>query len=332
MLAQGITLGTGSLKIALDAFSLWKNPTPPSHVALQLPVEILQKIFLLLAELYASERVPNQNPTTRPDWIAITHVCRYWRSAALGLRELWSSITPGLSISWSQAMMERSAPLPVRIDIRISTSSTDGLHPLAASELLFAASRIRTLRLVGLRTDILRVLDRLRSPSPLESLDSASSTADSPSTSRRPYSEVRPRTSAASHSQVTHVSARRVGSSRVSRTSRLAQSSPCLNYSTHFWRCPSLRRYTLHTVVLFGRKRMRRCRPRRVSRCRVSPTLLPRHHPAPLYDPFSAYRCTSHASQTFLLALMGRSELGPVGKHARGFARPHLHRSRDHPT
>ena len=141
------------------------------HIAVQLPVEILQKIFLLLAELYTSERVPNLNPNTRPDWIAITHVSRYWRSAALGLRELWSSITPGLSISWSQAMMERSAPLPVRIDIRISTSTTDGLHPLAASELLFAASRIRTLRLVGLRADILRILDRLRSPCPLESLD-----------------------------------------------------------------------------------------------------------------------------------------------------------------
>jgi hypothetical protein len=68
-------------------------------------------------------------------------------------------------------MIERSSPLPVRVDLRISTSSTDGLHPLAASELLFAASRIRTLRLVGLRTDILRVLERLRSPSPLEALN-----------------------------------------------------------------------------------------------------------------------------------------------------------------
>ncbi|KAH9023098.1 hypothetical protein EDB85DRAFT_1992713 [Lactarius pseudohatsudake] len=168
MLSQGVALGTGSLKIALNTFSLWKNPTPPSHVGLQLPVEILQKIFLLLAEPYASE---GGNSPARPHWIAITHVCRYWRSAALGLHELWSSITPGLSISWSLAMMERSAPLPVRIDIHVSSSHTNGLHPLAASELLFAASRIRTLRLVGLRADILRVLDRLRSPSPLESLD-----------------------------------------------------------------------------------------------------------------------------------------------------------------
>jgi hypothetical protein len=66
-------------------------------------------------------------------------------------------------------MMERSAPLPVHIDIRIS-SSPGGLHPLAASELLFSASRIRTLRLVGLRVDILHLLNHLRSPSPLESL------------------------------------------------------------------------------------------------------------------------------------------------------------------
>jgi len=126
---------------------------------------------MLLSALYTSETSKGHRPSPRPDWIAVTHVCRHWRSAALGLHELWSSITPGLSMLWAQAMMERSAPLPIRIDLRISTSSTDGLHPLAASELLFTASRIHTLRLVGLRADILRVLDRLRSPSPLKALN-----------------------------------------------------------------------------------------------------------------------------------------------------------------
>ncbi len=72
-------------------------------------------------------------------------------------------------------MMKRSSPLAVHVDIRINgninSSSADGLHPLAASELLFATSRIRTLRLSGLRGDILHVLNRLRSPSSqLESL------------------------------------------------------------------------------------------------------------------------------------------------------------------
>ncbi|KAI9464292.1 hypothetical protein F5148DRAFT_953310, partial [Russula earlei] len=143
-------------------------------IAHQLPIELLQAIFLQLAELNASDvvdRLSTTRPPLRPRWIAVTHVCRQWRFAALGLHQLWSLITPSLSISWARAMMERSAPLPVRVDIRVSTSSPDGgLHPLAASELLFVASRIRTLRLVGLRADILRVLDHLRSPSPLEAL------------------------------------------------------------------------------------------------------------------------------------------------------------------
>jgi hypothetical protein len=68
-------------------------------------------------------------------------------------------------------MMECSSPLPVHADIRISCSSStnspsssfaDGFLPLAASELFFIASRIRTLRLAGLCSNILHVLDRLQ--------------------------------------------------------------------------------------------------------------------------------------------------------------------------
>ncbi|KAH9055323.1 hypothetical protein EDB87DRAFT_1641793 [Lactarius vividus] len=101
----------------------------------------------------------------------ITYVCRYWRSAALGLYELWSSITPGLSISWSRSMIERSAQLPMRIDMRIRPCFADGLEALAASKLLLASPGIRTLRLSGYRADILKILDHLCSPSSLESLD-----------------------------------------------------------------------------------------------------------------------------------------------------------------
>ncbi|KAI0299114.1 hypothetical protein B0F90DRAFT_1818232 [Multifurca ochricompacta] len=172
ILTRGLGVGTGNLKVAFDAFALWKGTTPHSPIALQLPVELLQKIFFFLAELHPSSSDRRHYLPPCPHWIPITHVCRYWRSAALGLHEIWSFITPGLSISWAQAMMERSAPLSVHVNIRVTTMSTDGLHPLAASELLFAASRISTLRILGLRADVLRVLDRLRSPSPLlESLD-----------------------------------------------------------------------------------------------------------------------------------------------------------------
>ena len=59
----------------------------------------------------------------RPNWIEITYVCRYWRSAALDLRKLWSSITPELSITWSQAMIERSSPLSMSITMRVNDAS-----------------------------------------------------------------------------------------------------------------------------------------------------------------------------------------------------------------
>jgi hypothetical protein len=192
-----------NLRGAFHTLTLWKSSSPNSYVCLTtvlysnlndthsssiaclLPVELLQIIFLLLAGFHAPDHHPHPSstPSSRPNWIAITHVCRHWRSAALGLRELWSVISPGLSISWAQAMMERSSPFPVHVDIRISScinstnstssssSSADTFHPLAASELLFVASRIRTLRLAGLHSDILHVLSRLRSPSSkLESL------------------------------------------------------------------------------------------------------------------------------------------------------------------
>ncbi|KAH8994277.1 hypothetical protein EDB92DRAFT_320728 [Lactarius akahatsu] len=136
-------------------------------LALQLPVEILQEIFLFLAGLY-----PLPSPfrsSGQPDWIAVTYICRYWREAALGMPKLWSSITPGLSVSWSRAMTERSFPLPMHINMRIGACYRDGLESFAASELLLVA-RIRTLRLSGYADDILNVIHDLRRPSPLESL------------------------------------------------------------------------------------------------------------------------------------------------------------------
>lgn len=108
----------------------------------------------------------------RPNWIEITYVCRYWRLAALDLLELWSSITPELSIAWSQAMIKRSSPLPMHIIILVRVPHVEtsyGFNPLAASELL-STSRIRTLNLSGRPDNIIDVLTRLCNPSMLESL------------------------------------------------------------------------------------------------------------------------------------------------------------------
>ena len=105
-----------------------------------------------------------------PAWIAITYVCRYWRSAALNLHEIWSSITPDLSISWSQVMIERSASLPMRIVVIMMGYPGNFLKYFSASKLLLSACRIRTLTLFGLTSDVLGILNSLCSPSPIESL------------------------------------------------------------------------------------------------------------------------------------------------------------------
>jgi hypothetical protein len=76
---------------------------------------------------------------------------------------------PGFSFSWLQAMIERSFPLPMRINIRISFDPVARDKSLAASALL-SASRIRTLNISGRSIDVLTFLKRLCSPSPLESL------------------------------------------------------------------------------------------------------------------------------------------------------------------
>ncbi|KAI9432479.1 hypothetical protein H4582DRAFT_2102290 [Lactarius indigo] len=178
MLAGGDAVGMVGMsgpKITLDT-SLRRNASPPapshSESTIQLPLELLQKIFLFLADLCLPPRGFSPFPyPSQPIWIAITYVCRYWREAALGLYKLWSSITPGLSISWTRAMIERSAQLPMRIDMRIRPCFADGIESSAASELLLISPRIRSLRLSGYRADVLSILDHLSSPSPLEALD-----------------------------------------------------------------------------------------------------------------------------------------------------------------
>ncbi|KAH8989731.1 hypothetical protein EDB92DRAFT_840722 [Lactarius akahatsu] len=161
-----------NLKIALN--TLGRNGSPPSDAPLQPPLEILQIIFLFLVDYFLARKESVReafHSSGRPDWIAITYVCRNWRSAALSQPELWSPITPNLSIFWSQAMVERSAPLSMRIDMEVG-ASVGGFELLAALDLLLTSSlRIRTLRLSGLRHDILSILNRFSGPSPLEALD-----------------------------------------------------------------------------------------------------------------------------------------------------------------
>lgn len=49
-------------------------------------------------------------------WIRITHVCRYWRNAALGTPALWSTILLGsASVARIKAFTARSKPHPLHV-------------------------------------------------------------------------------------------------------------------------------------------------------------------------------------------------------------------------
>ncbi|KAF8267415.1 hypothetical protein EI94DRAFT_1325273 [Lactarius quietus] len=114
-----------------------------------LPVEILQHIFMLCAE----PRPPNQNPFPQvyPEWIAITYVSRYWRALALNHRCLWAPVDAELRVG--QATVKR---------ICLCIDEVIGV--------LAGCTRLRSLRLVGPRRDVCAVLDELRTPTPLRSL------------------------------------------------------------------------------------------------------------------------------------------------------------------
>ncbi|KAN0140537.1 hypothetical protein V8E53_001746 [Lactarius tabidus] len=169
MLALGETASTCSQEVTLESDI---NASLPSHVTPQLPLELLQRTFLAIVDLYYGEGIRSWG---RPSWINITHVCRYWRSAALDLRELWSRITPDVPIVWLQAMIERSSPLPMTIITHINDAplpaEPQGVNSLAASELLSTSEpRIRTLSLVGRNAAVLKFVNRLCRPSIVESL------------------------------------------------------------------------------------------------------------------------------------------------------------------
>jgi hypothetical protein len=141
------------------------------HPIHQLPVEILQKIFTCVAE----PRLPDQDPFLQlyPEWIAITYVCRHWRTVALNHHSLWGTITPNLSFTWLKILMARSEPAQVDVELRIGQLVFMKRMCLSVDEaiaLLSDCTRMRSLRLLGPRGDVCAALDALRITSPIHSL------------------------------------------------------------------------------------------------------------------------------------------------------------------
>lgn len=106
-------------------------------------------------------------------WIAVTHVCRRWRQAALDCPWLWSEVTFAFGLRWAQEMFNRAKSNPVHIFLVPSRSFAveERIRRNMCEAALLAQHmhHIRDLIIVNLGglADIVRFLPSLNEPAPL---------------------------------------------------------------------------------------------------------------------------------------------------------------------
>lgn len=136
----------------------------------KLPVELLQMVFDYCTE---SQESGLELCRVYPHWIAITHVCRHWRAAALNHHSLWTAInTDDLGTVWAKAFMERSDPAPVDVTVRIDPIFFGTKHTNVDEiiDMLSGCTRLRTLHIIGETKTVSVVLNTLNTTTPIRSL------------------------------------------------------------------------------------------------------------------------------------------------------------------
>ncbi|KAI0035356.1 hypothetical protein K488DRAFT_43582, partial [Vararia minispora EC-137] len=73
-----------------------------------LPEEVLAHIFFFL-----TLSNPFFYPSQTTSWLAVTYVCRSWRTAALAHPRLWSEIYIGPRPEWARLFLERAKAVPL---------------------------------------------------------------------------------------------------------------------------------------------------------------------------------------------------------------------------
>ena len=143
------------------------HDTDPYSTVSKLPVELLRMIFDYCID---SQKSTLDSCLAYPHWIAITHVCRHWRAAALNHHVLWTSInTESLGMAWAKAFMERSNPALVDVGVMINP----GTRHENADEIvtiLSGCARLRSLRIIGKTRTVCHVLSTLHTTTPIRSL------------------------------------------------------------------------------------------------------------------------------------------------------------------
>ena len=144
-----------------------------------LPLEILTHIFTLISS-GAGVRVLDNGPFSfyslpYPAWLPITRVCRYWRTVALSHAQLWTSITPGLSIPWIKVFKERSRTMLIDFDFLVHPTWVhiqrgNRLFDRDIIQLLKGFTRVRSLHLTGDSSVLAPIINSLRCLLPIQSL------------------------------------------------------------------------------------------------------------------------------------------------------------------
>ena len=126
-----------------------------------LPVELLAYIFTFRTQ------VPDEpyRHLLHPPWLAITHVCHYWRTIMLNQASLWASITYGLPPCWNKVFMERSQTMLMNFDLQILPHNHEDIISLLSD-----FTRVHSLCLRGHLHTIHPILDSLCSSLPVHSL------------------------------------------------------------------------------------------------------------------------------------------------------------------
>ncbi|KAF8066657.1 hypothetical protein FPV67DRAFT_1582170, partial [Lyophyllum atratum] len=149
---------------------LWKRRLNALALVSRLPPEILGTIFKYVAA--------GATKHSKLEWIPVSHVCWYWRFAALDCPDLWCNI-PFTHPSWAAEMFRRSkmAPLTVTVEFRrhydteaASQRKAQAVHALL-SQVLTQMSRVKRLTLSQSvhwsHSAFLELIELLDAPAPL---------------------------------------------------------------------------------------------------------------------------------------------------------------------
>ncbi|EIW84634.1 hypothetical protein CONPUDRAFT_134605 [Coniophora puteana RWD-64-598 SS2] len=108
---------------------------------------VLSKSAMLVAEVLAdifSYCVVSGTVTPR-EWLRITHVCRHWRSVAVAIPTLWTTIRvgEGYHADLVERMLMRSQSMPIQLRFQFGVVDVDFPHALLGNEFFQQAHRVR---------------------------------------------------------------------------------------------------------------------------------------------------------------------------------------------